>query len=133
MVVAGRNSATTTASSIELAKIDPKLVKDTVLRVSYQYAGSTNPSGLKVGVFCSTNLGVGSLSTNAMSLSQDTSGRNWYWARLDIPALDRLNECGSANIRVWSENGDIIESALVKNVTLMKVLAGVTSQRGEGE
>lgn len=133
MVVAGRDSATTTASSIELAKIDPKLVKDTVLRVSYQYAGSTNPSGLKVGVFCSTNLGVGSLSTNAMNLSQDTSGRNWYWARLEIPALDRLNECGSANIRVWSENGDIIESALVKNVTLMKVLAGVTSQRGEGE
>lgn len=133
MVVAGRNSATTTASSIELAKIDPSLVKDTVLRVSYQYTGSTNPSGLKVGVFCSTNLGIGSLSTNAMNLSQDTSGRNWYWARLEIPALDRLNECGSANIRVWSENGDIIESALVKNVTLMKVLAGVTSQRGEGE
>lgn len=131
MVLAGRDSATTTASSIELAKIDPKTVKDTVLRVSYQYAGTNSPTGLKIGVFCSTNLGIGSLSTNNMNLSQDTSGRNWYWARLEIPALDRLNECGSANIRVWSENGDIIESALVKDVTLMKVLAGVTSQRTE--
>ncbi len=133
MVVAGRDSATTTASSIEMAKIDPSLVKDTVLRVSYQYNGSSLPTGLKIGVFCSTNAGVGSLSTNNMNLSQDTSGRNWYWARLEIPALDRLNECGSANIRVWSENGDIIESALVKDVTLMKVLAGVTSQRGGEE
>jgi hypothetical protein len=133
LVATGRNSATTTASSVEIAKIDPALIKDTVLRVSYQYTGSTAPRNLKIGVFCSTNLGIGSLSTNNINLSQDTSGRDWYWARLEVPALDRLNECGSANIRVWSADGDIIESALVKDVTLMKVLAGVTSQRGGEE
>lgn len=129
----GRDAATTSAASVELAKLDPALIKDTVLRVSYEYKGTANPSGLKAGVFCSTNLGTGSLSENNMNLSQDTSGRNWYWARIEIPALNRLSECASANIRVWSTNGDIIESALIQNVTIMKVLAGVTSQRTEGE
>lgn len=131
LAVSGRDGATTNAASVELAKLDPALIKDTILRVSYEYAGSFTPGDLKVGVFCSTNLGTGSLTQNNMSLSQDTSGRNWYWARVEIPALNRLNECGSANIRVWSANGDIIESALIKNVTIMKVLAGVTSQRTE--
>lgn len=126
---AGRvNPDAVDAPSMEVAKIDAAEVKDTILRVSYQYDGSIPPEDLRVGLFCTTDLGTGSLSTNKMYLSKDTQNRNWYWSRLEIPALDRLTNCAHANIRVWSQSNTIIESSLVKNVTVMEVLDGVTSR-----
>lgn len=129
LVPAGReNPDAVDAPSMEVAKIDAAEVKDTILRVSYQYDGNIPPEDLRVGLFCTTDLGTGSLSTNKMYLSKDTQNRNWYWSRLEIPALDRLTNCAHANIRVWSQSNTIIESSLVKNVTVMEVLDGVTSR-----
>lgn len=116
------------APSMEVARLDPTEIKNTILRVSYQYDGTLPAEDLRIGVFCTTELGTGSLSTNKMYLSQDTQNRNWYWSRLEIPALDRLGSCEHANIRVWSQNGTVIESSLVKNVSVMKVLDGITAR-----
>lgn len=116
------------APSMEVARIDAKEVKDTALRVSYQYDGNVLPEDLRIGVFCTTDLGTGSLSTNRMYLSQDTQNRNWYWSRLEIPELDRLDQCPHANIRVWSQSGSVIESSLVRNVSVMKVLDGIIAR-----
>lgn len=116
------------APSMEVARINATEVKDTILRVSYQYDGTVLPEDLRIGLFCTTDLGTGSLSTNRMYLSQDTQNRNWYWSRLEIPALDRLDQCGHANIRVWSQDGSVIESSLVQNVSVMEVLDGITSR-----
>ena len=131
-ISASANPTPESAPSVEVALIDTAAVKDTTLRVSFEYAG-TPPSDLRVGVFCTTNLGIGSLSTNTFSLAQDTSGRDWYWARLNIPALDRLGDCQRANIRVWSASGELLESSLIGNVSIMKVMAGIKSQSGGGD
>lgn len=116
------------APSMEVAALNPAEMKDGIVRVSYQYTGVVPTEDLRVGVFCTTNIGTGSLSTNKVYLSQDTQNRNWYWSRLEVPALDRLTGCTHANIRVWSQSGTVIESSLVKNVSVMKVLDDVTSR-----
>lgn len=129
IVSVSANPTPETAPSVELALIDTLAVKDTTLRISFEYEG-TPPSDLRVGVFCTTNLGIGSLSTNTFSLAQDSSGRDWYWARMNIPALDRLGDCVHANIRVWSESGELLESSLIGNISIMKVMAGIKSHTG---
>lgn len=122
------NADAVDAPSMEVASLNPAEMTDSIVRVSYQYTGNIPPEDLRVGVFCTTSEATGSLSTNKVYLSQDTQNRNWYWSRLDIPALDRLTDCAHANIRVWSQSGTVIESSLVKNVSVMKVLDDVTSR-----
>lgn len=129
LTATGRENADAVdAPSMEVASLTPEEMKDSIVRVSYQYTGNIPPEDLRVGVFCTTDASTGSLSTNKVYLSQDTQNRNWYWSRLDIPALDRLTNCAHANIRVWSQSGTVIESSLVKNVSVMKVLDDVTSR-----
>lgn len=122
------NADAVDAPSMEVAALNPAEMKDSIVRVSYQYTGVVPAEDLRVGVFCTTDIGTGSLSTNKVYLSQDTQNRNWYWSRLEVPALDRLTGCTHANIRVWSQSGTVIESSLVKNVSVMKVLDDVTSR-----
>ncbi len=58
-----------------------------------------------------------------------TQGANlWYWSRIVLPQLSRLQNCSTAVLRAYSQSGATPTPAQIGTVSVLSVLSGITGQ-----
>jgi hypothetical protein len=111
---------------VRIATIDSaKIVAGTSIRVSYEHLGAIDNTPISVGVFCSADPTAVPVAANTMSLSTQGS-QNWFWTRVLVPHVERLKDCASPEMHIYSPAGSVIDKATIGTLSILTVLAGVT-------
>lgn len=117
----------TSGNYLQLATIDPtKLGTGTALRVSFKnLSGAAANPNLTVGLYCGTQATDAALVVSPVSITTADSG-DWYWARVLMPPLDRVQNCSTPNLRVYATDGTTPSPTDIGQLSILRVLPGVS-------
>ena len=112
------------AGFVRIAIIDSNTIAaGTSIRVSYQHLGTSSADNTAVGVFCSADPTAVPVAANDFAPADGT--RNWYWTRVLVPPVDRLLNCSSPELHIYSTVGAVVDSASIGTLSILTVLNGV--------
>lgn len=117
----------TSGNYLQLASIDPaKIGTGTALRISFKNLTSADPNpNLTVGLYCGTQASDAALVVSPVSITSSDSA-DWYWARVLMPPLDRVQNCSTPNLRVYATDGATPSPTDIGQLSILRVLPGVS-------
>lgn len=121
-------------ADIDSAVLEPaRFAGQISLRVSFQYLGAApGPTDMRAAVFCTTDPNALAVADAAMAALPDSSATGtWYWSRIVLPNLTRLQDCANPDLRVYSTSGATPDLSAIGDVFVLKVLSGITGVNHE--
>lgn len=115
------------AGYLTLASVDPAIFDgDSQVRVSFEYFGEeTITSDLRVGIYCGAGASSFAINDTALATTLDASASTtWLWARVAMPELDRIQDCSTPQIRVYSPSM-VVDSTDIGTISILRVLTGL--------
>ena len=112
---------------LTLASIDPNVFAgNSQVRVSFEYFGEeVITSDLRVGIYCGAGASSFAINDTALATTLDANATTtWLWARVAMPDLDRIQDCATPQIRVYSPSM-VVDSTDIGTISILRVLSGL--------